>query len=434
MVATLEGFNTAAQYIGDIPALGSITLTELARSFEEIETYDFSTIFPPRNVDARTIRIEQIIEGLGIMPPVKMGVPAGAFLDNSRVIASEVSPILFRMDDFLDQGLINQLRKPGTSNDVWSAEEIVADRVRQMMNYRRRTMDFYAASMLTGGISYTDPRTNVTVNVSANIPAHNLFAYDGFSSPVTADVRIPNTPFSAYKTLTSPTSTRNEGLLFTNANSQALVPWTHPTANVARTVRLIKQFFLNTNKNKITDIFMGDALYALLHENEMVKAHASFGVFGSVPTSTANGQVNAVGGAAGPMHYTFNQAGEIATIGGVRVNVVTGMYRDPVSGTIKNYWPANKVVLLAAHHFKSTSTNVGYMYHCVGESPDATPGLWMRTGPDQQPPAVPGRTMQMGDAFLPVIVYPHWVCVLTVCDSSDLTTSTINANLGFGTF
>lgn len=434
---------TNYEYIGDVTALGSLNLTMLARSYEQIEIGTLDDVFPSQDIPERTITIEQMVEGLGIMPIVRFGVPAGNFTENERIRRRQVSPALVRMDDFLDQGLINQLRQAGTYNEQYRPEQIVADRVRKMINYHKRTLDFFRSQVLLGRINYTDPRTKQTIDVSTYIPLHNLFNYDGYSTSVAAGGVITGTPYTAAKALSN-TKGRNEALFFVDAQGRAGVPWTHPQADIVRCLRLIKQFLFKTNKNRFTEMVMSSELYTILMENDYVKAYSGqLGLFGNYPLTATNSSVDGgrnlsvsgIGATTNPAYISYGPGGDIEAIAGVRIRVLDGLFRHPQTNQITNYWPANKVALIAPRHYLDASETLGLTHHCVAESPEGTPGLWMRTGPDQQPPSPPGRTMQMGDSFLPFAKYPEWISILTVCPEEELTSTLILKSMeSYGTF
>jgi hypothetical protein len=136
-----------------------------------------------------------------------------------------------------------------------------------------------------------------------------------------------------------------------------------------------------------------------------------------------------------PRMIGFGPGGDINMIAGLNIRVVSQMYSDPVDGVVKEMMPSNKAVLVARNHVNDKSLTLGHTQFCVGEAPDASPGLWMRTGPDMQPPNTPGRAMQMGDSFLPYAMYPQWIAVLDVCEPEDLdSTLILRADLDYGTF
>ena len=426
---------TPYEYVGEPPALGSLSLTRLARSYAELDKSDLSDLFPDQHNPERTIVIETIQESLGLMPLARPGVPVGNFTPNQRMFRRIVEPALFREDDFIDQYLINQLRAPGTLNELNPPQTIIEQRVREMVNRHNRTIDFFRIQCLLGGISYEDPRTGVGLDVATQIPAHNFFSYKGFNATLATGgtVNLGGVAWTAQTNLINDKG-RTEAIYFADVNQNIGVPWTNPNADIVRALRLIKQYAKNTNKNVYTDLYMSGDMYTILQENNLIKAN-----MGSV--GTFNFQVNAgdrgfeTASSPNPRFMSFGPGGEINQIAGLNIRVIDQMYKDPVTGQVLNMWPSNKVVMVARSHVNDPGQTLGYTQFCVGEAPDASSGLWIRTGPEQAPPMTPGRTMQMGNSFLPYATYPQWIIVLDVCEPEDINDKLIlRANLAYGTF
>ena len=418
--------STEYSYVGDIPALGSLQLTKLAKSYEQIESQGLEDLFPVQINEERTIVVETSREGLGIMPIVEIGKPAGSFVEPERVERRYFQPAYVREDDFLDQALINQLREVGTMNTATAPQTIVERRVQKLVARHNRTVQFFQAQVLQGGVSYTDTRTNVTINVSTQIPAHNFFRYDGWNATLAAGTDIGQTGYKAAKNFTA-NKGRTEALLFTSTEGTAGVSWAHPRADIVRTLRLLKQYLRNTNKNLFTELVMSRDLYTVIQENELILA-----LSGSVGVVTPGAPVS---GNSTPPTVTFDAAGDISRLAGLNIRLIDSLIRDPRTDKIEKLWPSNLVALVAARHSQDRSATLGFTQKCVGEAPDGTAGLWMRTGPDQMPPAVPGRAMQMGDAFLPYAMYPQWISLLTVAEAEEIDENLIlRSDLSYGTF
>ena len=440
MALEFQAETTPYAYTGDIPSLGSLQLTMLARSFETVEIGGLQDLFPDITINERTIVIEQIIEGLGIMPIVRFGVPGGGFVEPDRVRSMRVTPASVREEDFIEQALINQLRQPGTVNQQWSPAEIVSRRVQKLVNRHMRVKELFRSKTLLGGINYTDPRTGVSINVSTNIPAQNFFSYKGWNGSVAAGATqtIAGTAYTAATALVNDAG-RTEAAFFTSSDDRFGVPWTHPRANIIRCIQLIAQYLELTNKNRFTEIVMSPQLLTVIQStNEYLKAYQGLPglmVLNQAGSVAGNAAVGASQGALPAGWATFGPGGRLTSIAGLRIREINGLYRDPVTNTIKVYWPANKVALVAPRDMQGGGASLGMTQHCVGEAPDGTAGIYMRTSPDAAPPSPPGRVMQMGDAFLPFAVYPHWIANLTVCEPNDLTSSLIlEANVNYGTF
>lgn len=428
---------TPYEYVGEPPALGSLSLTKLARSYAELDTSDLSDLFPDQHNPERTIVIETVQESLGLMPLARPGVPVGAFVPNDRMFRRIVEPALFREDDFIDQYLINQLRAPGTLNDLNPPQKIIEERVRKMTSRHNRMLDFLRIQVLLGGISYDDPRTGVSLDVPTQIPQHNFFKFDGYNATTSAGtlVALNGTNYEANSDLINDKG-REEALLFTSTDQKFGVPWTAPNANIVRCIRMLKQILKNANKNIYTDMYMSGDLYTLIQENEDIKArNGGVGYVNFGTPGTDKGLATASANSTTPSFVTFGPGGDIATIAGLRVHVIDQLYTDPRDNSTKNMWPSEKVVLVARTHVNDPGQTLGYTQYCVGESPDQTSGLWMRTGPEQSPPNTPGRSMQMGDSFLPYAMYPQWISVLDVCDPNDVDSRQLfRSHLNFGSF
>jgi len=426
---------TPWEYVGETAALGGIELTKLAKTYAELDTTDLSDLFPDEMNPERTIVIETMMESLELMPVVKPGQPAGNFITHPRMFRRMVEPAHFRQDDFLDQFTINQLKKLGTPNEAYNPLEIVQNRVKTMVNMHNRTLDFLRVQTLLGGINYTDPRTGVALQVSTQIPVNNFFRYDGFNATVAANatVSLSGVTYTAAKALTANKS-REEAILFRSADNKIAVPWTNPSADIVRCLRLIKQYLRQTHKNIFTDMYLSGDLYTVLLENDFVKAYTgAVGTF-NYTNSDGNNLVNTVANGA-PASISVGPGGDITSIAGIAIHQIDQIYKDPATGKVTNMMPSNKVVLVAKTHVNDRSQTLGYTQYCVGESPDGKPGMWMRSGPDTMPPLLPGRAMQMGNAFLPYAMYPQWIAVLDVCEASDIDSRLIlRSDLSTGTF
>lgn len=427
---SFQGINTDWMFAGEENLYGELQLTELARSFNEIERTDLSPFFPDQVNPERTIIIEQRIEPvLGMMAVVEPGRPSGNFLVGpGRVRRRYVQPVMVREDDFLDQLLINQMKRPGTANEAFAPAEIIAERVKQMVRRHQNTLDYFRVHVILGGIHYTDPNTNVTVDVPTYIPQHNLFRYDGYNTTLAAAADIAGTPYKASKALTN-NKNRPEALFFTNmSGTEAGVPWTRHDADIIRSLRLLKHYLKQTNKNIFTHMIMSGDLYTMMLENDGLRAQGGF-------LSHMDGQwIEGARNQSPAGSFVRFIEGDIAELCGFKIITHDDIIKDPETGVLKKVWPTHKVALVAMNHHKNKDVRLGRTQYCLGESPDETPGMWMRSfdHTSTPPPAPPGRSMQMGDAFLPFAVYPEWISLIDVCEENDLESGILlSADLNF---
>lgn len=351
------------QPIGDILALGSTVLTELSKYYEQFPVSPvIDECFPVRTTMDQTILIERVREGVGIAPLVTPGLN-DAMTDNMHVDQMTVVPAFLRESDFITSNVVNNLRKVGTLNER-EGKEIIARRIQRMTNRMNRAWTVFKVQMLLGGINYVDPRTNVPLNVSANIPAGNLKAYNGAQ------------PFTGW------------------ADQNASTPVTD--------LINFRQYIYNRAKVEPTTLVMTSDLRTILQLNaEILKRQ-------EVSFLSQTG-------------YVQIKEGKLTQIAGMTIETFDMVYQNPANPAqpIK-IWPINKVAVFAKQHPQDTEQKIGRLVKCVGEDPQGRPGLWVRSGPDTQPPAAPGRSVQMGDSGLPFLVYPDWVGILTVDSVANL--------------
>jgi Phage major capsid protein E len=429
---------------GPIDALGPAALTILAKSFEEIVQGDLEDYFPTRYIAEREIKVEQVIEGLGVMPIVRQGAPDGNFAEGARLRSFSTSPMYLRESDFFNQSLINQLKRPSAlGGGLYSPNEIVADRIKRLMARRKRTITMLRCMTMLGGINYRDPRSNMdeAVVVNTNVPTHNLFSYKGANSATVAAAAgdpIPGFPAYVKGPHTMVNKNRQEVLLFTDATGRAGIPWTDPQADIVRAIRLLKQFYWRTNKNKATEILMTSSLYTILHENEIIKAYAGgLGLLGAYGAAAGNAKdISPVVSAKSPVNgASFNGDGELQSICGLTIKIIDGLYRHPETNELTNYWPSHKVVISSPTHYEDSTATLGMTHHPVGESPYEQPGVWSYSADFHIPPSAPGRRIQVGDALLPFAIYPHWIMVVDVTEPDFIKNNLVIDSLdSYGTF
>lgn len=351
--------------VGDILSLGTTVMTDLAKYYEQFPVNPvIAACFPVRTTMDQTIMIERVIEGVGIAPLVTPG-KTDVLTDNAEVQRMTVVPAFLRESDFITSNVVNNLRKVGTLNER-EGLEVIARRIQRLTNRMNAAWSVFQAQMLLGGINYTDPRTKTTLNVSANIPAGNLKAYNGAS------------PFTGWSNQTTAT----------------------PVTDLIN----FRQYIYNQSKVKPTTMVMTSDLRTILQNNtEILKRQ-------EVSFLSQTG-------------YVTIKEGELTQIAGMDIECFDMVYQNPASpAQPTKVWPINKVVLLSKNHPVDKEQTVGRLTHCVGEDPAGRPGLWVRSGPDTQPPQAPGRSVQMGHSGLPFLVYPDWVGILTVDSVASLTT------------
>lgn len=360
---------TDYQFVGDLPSLGSTILTEMARRFEQYPSDDMSFLFSSQSINERAIVIERVRQGLGITPLVQAGQP-DAITNSATVDRRVVVPALCRESDYIPQDVINNLRQVGTFNEK-VGKEFVVDRTRRLVDRNNHLWSVLRHMALLGGINYTDPRTNVSINVNMQIPSGNFRSLTGLGSTRTWDAKATATPI-------------NDTVLF-------------------------KQYLYKVAKTKPTHMIMRSDLLTLLNINKEVLTRVE-----------SPGAPNAAG-------FVEYREGQLYAIAGLKILIADTLYEDPTDGVEKHVWPLHKVGVVCARHMAAPGETLGRMTYCVGEDPNGKPGLWMRTSPDTTVPSAPGRGIQIGNAGLPWLKYPDWVGILTVGDETAIANQIANA-------
>ncbi|MBD2201557.1 major capsid protein [Calothrix sp. FACHB-1219] len=391
---------------------GEPTFTELAKSIVPlVGNTPLTELFPEENILERHVVIEQNFQGIDtIFPMVEMGKPDVILSDNEGTMTRRVvQPLYIRRSTFISYGEINSRVRPGTLNERWSPAEQIQTKMTRMVNQHNQTWNIYRAMMLLGGINYTDPRTQVGAAVSSRIPAHNMWAYN-----VTSGFR-GRAEHSLFRTLV-------DANVADPAASGAGVPWTEPDAAIIDCVTRFSNWFRDTNKVKLTAMYMGPELRDIISMNNEIKIAMGgwiprFGVTAGQNTTAAGVGLLVPNGGV-PMRngsITLDGEGKLATIAGIPIRIVDTIYKDPTDGLVKRIWPKNKIVFVAEQDSQGASEAPGRTQYCVSEESGGAPGLWTRVQTETQIPAAPGMYVQMGNAGMPYLKYPDRVAHMTVC-------------------
>lgn len=434
----------------ELTALEFTVLTELAKTFENFDT-TVGQFFPSRNVPNYSVKIERIYNGAGIAPIVDPKKP-DTFADRANVQSMDVTPVYSRESDYLDQNTINNLRQPGTLNEKYG-KQIVADTMKRLVARNDLLFDFLRTQMLLGGINYTDPRTEQTVNVSAGIPAeHFVTASTAWTDLANAK---PIDDIEDWKQLiynngkVQPThiimtsvmrsklsrnaqviargeSARDTGfVVFQNgelariaglevvvqdAVYEELTPATVPTATVKVTATTI-------NEGDTIELIIGgvsSGVYTAVAGDTKTKVAITLANFiNGNPFMPVRATVSSDTITLTPKEPKKDQSIEITKSGNISATitgspiVITG---QGLVKTVKKMLPDNKVVICCK---AAAGEPLGRTDFVIGEHPAGQPGIWSRSV-ETQPPNPPGVLLQVGRAGLPYVRYPEWIVVATV--------------------
>lgn len=387
---------------------GEPIYTEVAKSFINIMgRTPLTDIFPEETIRERLVIIEVEHEAYpSLMPLVDWNKPDVITGSNpNRMSRRPIQPLVVRESKFISHAELNTRLRPGSMNEFWNPEEQIAEIIRKMVESHNLTFDVYRGMMLMGGINLSDPRTGTSVAVSAQIPRHNIWEY----------------------TVTEGYRARNESSLFlkihdandVNPLSQG-TPWTDPNSDILSMVQRFTNWFRQTNKSRVTAMYMSADLAHIISFNNQVKLFAGGTLFNVPPmgaTISRQGPEPFVG--LTPMGFGMGPEG-VTSIAGIPVRVVDTKYRDPGSGRLKGVFPSNKVVFVSEVDANGRAEAPGRTQFCVSENKGGAPGLWTRMVEELPPPSPPGKLIQMGNAGLPYLKFPFRVAQVVVASPEDI--------------
>jgi len=433
---------------GDVDLLGGTQLTMLLEGFQRQTPPDLEDLFPTFYTPERTIAFEQYIDSVSMAPVVEMGKEFSTQLATARRVRRRfANPAFTREHLYIEDSAVNDLRAPGTYNDRVDPAQMVARKVEAAYMRRNELILYMRYMTLLGGINYTDARSDVSINVSTNIPPHNFFSYNGWGGTypdgtavglIARGGAVPSIgDGNSYVAGTdlNPTKGRMEALLFTDVNLNVGVPWTNRQADIAGTIRRLKTWLSEVNKVDGWEIYMGSALYDAIQANDIIRRGSGQTAFIGNMNVAGGGRTNVfpMDGPVSPSNAYAFANGDLVAISGCPIHVVRGRFADPQTGQPTLYWPPHQIVLVAPRSSTNSGETLGMTWHCMGEYKEIV-GPWIRSTDNPPPPALPGLAIQMGDAFLPIVKYPHWISIVNVCAPNALNSGLYNDSLfSYGT-
>jgi len=384
--------------------------TELARSFSNIVgVTPLTEMFPVEEIPQRIVIMDISFENIPtIMPLVDWAKPDVITGYNAgRSERRVITPLAIRESKFISYGQLNTRIRPGTLSEFADPDQIIEQTIRDLVTSHNLTWDVYRGMMLMGGISYTDPRTGASIDVTSGIPIHNQWSYD----------------------TTEGYRGRNESSLFLrmdDANSLNSLtqgtPWTDPNADIIGTMMKISSWFRTTNKSRVTRIAMSSSLAHILMFNNQVKHFMGMPVFNLFPNQVVDGAPQNINNTM--MNFTVGSEG-LQSIAGIPITTIETIYKDPVTNTARSVFPKNRIVLLSEVDALNNREAPGRTQYCISENEDSSPGMWTRTVDHTLPPQAPGLYIQLGNAGMPYLKFPFRVAHMVVGSPND-----INKRLG----
>ena len=381
-------------------------LVELAEEYSRaLERTPLLEIFPEETIRERIVQYEIMTKSSQtLLPLVDCGKPDVVLGGRSygRQIM-QFQPLYIRGSVNISHCEINSRVRPGTCNDPWSPTEQIAEHLQALMEMHQNTWDVYRAYMLAhNGLNYTDPRTGVSVKVNAQVPAENFFSFS--ASP-------------GFAGRNEATAFRSIDDTFEDTDPTQGVPWTEYRSDMVHTVRTLANWFTQTYRGIVTQMYMHPQLISVISQNAVTKL-AMVNPNAGLIFNANNNPGTPLALEAPDMHYvnqmTFGANGLLTSIAGIPIIPVAAEHLNPVNGLITDVFPVNKVIMVSNQDNQGRPAPIGRTQYCVSENMGGNPGLWVRTQTESRIPAAPGMMMQIGNAGLPYIKMPHRVMHVTV--------------------
>ena len=166
--------------------LGSTYMLEPARERQQLQANDpLAFALPQRESYAKKITVEWTEDELRLIGVVRSG--GKNFLNTFGVGKTfDFTAAMFRRGDSIDMETINHLRAPGEHQQLYGMR-LVQERMFALISQVNLMWAFLRAQLMSGGINYTDPETQVTVQADPGIPSTNYYTV-GSNSPSTPGV------------------------------------------------------------------------------------------------------------------------------------------------------------------------------------------------------------------------------------------------------
>lgn len=159
--------------IGDIPSLRLEVLQGLITSWMSPPELILSNYFDSRRSPSAFIKWESRKGNRGLAPFVPPGSPAPK-IGMPGVAEHEAYAAYIKEKKHFDEEFLNNLRRPGTNEEHWSAQQILAEAMADLENRNRRRKEWMIAQMLFGGSFNYYTKGGVQVSVDYDIPSDQV--------------------------------------------------------------------------------------------------------------------------------------------------------------------------------------------------------------------------------------------------------------------
>ena len=153
-----------------IPELRLVRLQKLIEMFMMSPTLLLSKLFAETPSESDTIKWEAMVGTRGMTPFVAPGAKAPQ-VEPVGVSQHTATAAFWKEKMYLDEVFLNNLRKPGTTQEHWSAKNLLARNLKMMRDRCDRRKEWMYAKMITAGsMTYSDMK-GIIHSVDYGIPS-----------------------------------------------------------------------------------------------------------------------------------------------------------------------------------------------------------------------------------------------------------------------
>ncbi len=154
----------------EIPELRLVRLQKLIEMFMMSPTLLLSKLFSEMPAESDTIKWEAMVGTRGMTPFVAPGAKAPQ-VEPVGVSQHTATAAFWKEKMYLDEVFLNNLRKPGTTQEHWSAKNQLARNLKMMRDRCDRRKEWMYSKMITAGaMDYTDMK-GIIHSVDYGIPS-----------------------------------------------------------------------------------------------------------------------------------------------------------------------------------------------------------------------------------------------------------------------
>ena len=401
-----------------IPALHLTTLNKLIDMTPKPADMFFSNLFPTKQYPSDQIEWE-IEYGSGGMTPFIAPGSSAPTIGGDGIGYGAASCAMMAEKSFLDERILNNLRKVGTDRVKETAQAQVAKRFMKLKNRNVNRREWMMAKMLMeGAITYQDIR-GLKLSVSFGIPTQNLITLTGNDVWGTGSTRNPTKALFEVHEFLSDQYGYKPTYHIMNSATMKLLMFDEKIADLAKNAAFGTGNPMGTNGQRVVAELLGLGNLIVLDNQFEVQSWLTAAITGGSTTviSIEDATDFEVGGKVRISDMNTPTIWETKTISAVdKVNNTITVSVAPTASYVagrakilmrKKYIPDNKILMY-------TPTIDGMGIAEMMEAPhevDGRFGMTSDTWDDRDPS---GTWMMIRDMCFPVLYRPEAISVLTV--------------------